>query len=881
MMDPERWARVQSVFHDALELPAHERPDFVQRACDGDERLASDVLAMIAEDERRTGLLERGLGAVAHDLVNVPLAPGQIGPYRIVGEAGRGGMGVVYLAERSDLGSRAAIKLLQDATLSPLRRERFAAEQRILARLEHPGIARLYDADVLADGTPYIVMEYVEGVPLTTYAASRQLSLKDRLQLFLSVCDAVQYAHGQAVIHLDLKPSNILVRSDGTVKLLDFGIARQLETLESRKDRTQTIWQLMTPAYAAPEQLARGTLGTHTDVYALGVILYELLTGQAPFDRNLTPRELETAILEGQVRRPSQLTRPDAGDGKSELRNVRGRAARADLDALCLTAMHVDPKRRYPTVNALARDVMRFLAYQPLDARPDSAAYRLNRFLRRNRRSVAVAALLATVLIGFSIFHTLRITAARDAAVAEAARTQRVQQFMLGLFEGGDAAAGPADTLRVLSLVDRGLAEARVLDAAPDLQAEMFTTLGGIYQKLGRMERADSLLKLSLARRQSVLGASHADVAASLSALASLRMEEAEHDEAERLIRDALAMNRQHLPPRHPSTVEALTLLGTVLQRRGDYDEAIGILEEALALQPPDASPSLANTLNQLANTHFYKGNLATSDSLNRRVLALSRQLFGERHPAVADDLINLGAIEFERARYPEAEQLYRQGLAIKQDFYGSEHPQTAAAMTMLARALVALNRESEALTQLQPALRIRERTYGPAHPRVAATLNELGAIALRQRDFAAARSYFSRMQEIYEKIYADQHYLTALALSNLASVHMEAGDLGLAERTFNRAVAIYTATLSADHLNTGIARIKLGRALTRQQRYREAEPHLRQGYDIVAAKAQPGVSWLQSARIDLSAVYEALGQTQEAARWRAEHARHAPPDNQ
>ncbi|MGH7461852.1 MAG: serine/threonine-protein kinase, partial [Longimicrobiales bacterium] len=299
-MEPERWARVQAIFHDALALSATERASFVRKASGGDAELEAEVLSLIVEDGR-AGLLERGVASVARTLLEGPLSlPEHIGPYRIVGLAGRGGMGVVYQAERSDLGNRAAIKVLQDAMLSPLRRERFAAEQRILASLDHPGIARLYDADALADGTPYIVMEYVEGVPCTVFAESKQLSLSQRLRLFLSICDAVQYAHGQAVVHLDLKPSNILVRADGSAKLLDFGIARQLAVLESRRDATRTAFQLMTPAYAAPEQLLGAPLGIHSDVYSLGVVLYELLTGAAPFDATLPPRELEKAILEHQ-----------------------------------------------------------------------------------------------------------------------------------------------------------------------------------------------------------------------------------------------------------------------------------------------------------------------------------------------------------------------------------------------------------------------------------------------------------------------------------------------------------------------------------------------------------------------------------------------------
>ncbi len=285
-------------------------------------------------------------------------------------------MGVVYLAERTDLGSLVAIKVLRDAWLSPARRERFASEQRTLAQLNHPSIRRLYDADTLDDGTPWFVMEYVEGIPLTEYCREHRCSIDERLQLFRAVCEAVQYAHQRAVIHRDLKPSNILVKPDGTVRLLDFGIAKQLESLEAplgKTDQTMTGLRLMTPAYAAPEQIRGDGVGIHTDVYSLGVILYELLAGQLPFDLSkLTPGEAETVIVGREPEKPSAVANettklPGANSGATSA----SKTAWADLDVLCLTAMHKDTQRRYQSVEALTRDIDHYLRGEPLEARPD------------------------------------------------------------------------------------------------------------------------------------------------------------------------------------------------------------------------------------------------------------------------------------------------------------------------------------------------------------------------------------------------------------------------------------------------------------------------------------------------------------------------------
>ena len=288
-MDSARWEGIQTLFHEALDLPAPEQHPFLKAACSDDVTLLAEVEALLAEDAQSGSFLERDVANIAHDLLDRPappaLSPRQFGPYKILRELGEGGMGTVYLAERQDLGNLVAIKILRDAWVSAARRERFLSEQRMLAQLNHPSIARLYDADTLPDGTPWFVMEYVDGVPLTEYCRERKSSIHERLELLRSVSEAVQYAHRHAVIHRDLKPSNILVKSDGTVRLLDFGIAKQLQDLHAPDEHTRTSARLMTPAYAAPEQLAGGAVGVYTDVYALGVLLYEMLTGRLPQQR--------------------------------------------------------------------------------------------------------------------------------------------------------------------------------------------------------------------------------------------------------------------------------------------------------------------------------------------------------------------------------------------------------------------------------------------------------------------------------------------------------------------------------------------------------------------------------------------------------------------
>ncbi len=669
------------------------------------------------------------------------------------------------------------------------------------------------------------------------------------------------------------------MKSDGSVRLLDFGIAKHLENLGESDDQTMqtmTGLRLMTPAYAAPEQIRGDEVGIQTDVYSLGVILYQLLAGRLPFDlANRTPAQAEKIITETEPQKPSAVAAEInvAPDPSVSQKIAAKRAEWADLDVLCLKAMHKDARRRYQSAEALIRDIDHYLKAEPLEARPDHPGYRLHKFLTRNRDAVIAAGVIATLIVGLVIFFTVRLATARNAALAEAARTQRIQQFMTNLFQGGDESAGPADNLRVVTLLDRGVQQARSLDADPAVQAELYATLGKIYGQLGQLDQADSLLNSALAERRKLYSADNADVAASLVALGLLRDDQARLADAEKLVTDGLAMTKRHAPPTSPAVARATTALGKVQDDRGSYDAAIQTLDEVVKLQSATNSvtPESAAALYELANAHFYAGHYDQSQELNERLLPMYKQLYGERHPRVADVLVNLGAIKYDLGHYAEAESYDRQALAIVQDWYGKDNPETAEDLTILARALLKEQRYAEANDLLQHSLAIKQRVYGDVHPSVASSLNELGSLALQQGNYGDAERDFTRMAAIYRRIYGEHHYLLATALSNLASVYTAQKQWARAEKIFRQVVPIYTETLSADNINTGIARIKLGQTLLRQGRYAQAETESRAGYEILTKKMDPRVSWLINARKNLIEEYDALHNPEEAAKFRAE----------
>ena len=881
-MDSERWQRIQNVFHDAVVLPPSEQQVFLHTACSGDEVLLAEVSAMLAQDAGSDSLLDHGLADVAEKTLATPahLISKALGPYRISRLLGEGGMGVVYLAHRADLKAQVAIKVLRDAWISPARRERFASEQRTLAQLNHPSIARLYDAATMDDGTPYFVMEYVEGTPLVQYCREHQCTVEERLRLLRSVCEAVQHAHANAVIHRDLKPSNILVKDDGTVRLLDFGIAKQLESLDLEVEQTMTGLRLMTPAYASPEQVLGQRVGIGTDVYSLGVILYELLAGELPFDlSNLTPAEAATIIAEHDPAKPSAAAKRASAAGSNPGVSALSKEAWADLDVLCLTAMHKDAQRRYPSVEAFIRDIDHYLNGEPLEAHADTLHYRTAKFVRRNRSAVATAVLVCMLIVGLVAFFTVRLTRARDTAMAAAARTERIQQFMTNLFQGGDEAAGPSDSLRVVTIVDRGVQQAKSLTSDPKVQAELYGNLGGIYQKLGKLDQADSLLQSALKQRESIFGADSPEYAESLIALGLLRFDQAHLDQAEQLTRQGLEIDKRHFPANHPATAKALLAYGKVLAQRGSSPQALDALNQAVKIEsaPGVAPADLADSLSALADAQYAAGHYPEADSLYRRVLDMHRKLYGDRHPQVAGDLENLSAIQQDLGYYGESERFGRQALDISESYYGKDHPKTAAMLTTLGRSLQYEKKYDEAEAVLQQALAIQEKVYGPVHPSVADTLNELGNIADMREQLDEAEARFRRVVDIYRSIYGDHHYDVAIALSNLATVYMDKKDYPRAEQVYRDVVRRLTEALSADNVNTGIARIKLGRTLLREKRYQEGSVESLAGYNVLTRQSTANTSFIRAARKDLMADYEALGESDKAAIYRAELAAASP----
>ncbi len=852
-IEREHWERIQSIFAEAADLHVEARRSFVEERCGGDAQLAVSVLEMLQADGEGGSLLDEDLGPAIGLLAEETLRSDhlrslvqrQIGPYRLLRVLGEGGMGIVYLAERTDIGGLVAIKLLRDAWMSPMRRERFLLEQQTLVKLNHPAVARLYDASTMEDGTPWFVMEYADGKPLTEYLAARGGSVAEDLLLFRRVCEAVQYAHSHAIIHRDLKPSNILVTSTGEVKLLDFGIAKQMQPQAGDHERTIAGLRLLTPGYAAPEQHTGGDVGVFTDVYSLGVLLYEILTGRLP--------DPEAARAGRLPEKPSLLARV-AGSGASRLRLSKQQLA--DLDVLCLTALQPEPERRYRSVDAFLRDITAFVEGRVLEARPNTLGYTLRKFTQRNRLALAAVTAALLLAVGGTVFFTVGLARARNVAVAEAKRTKMIQRFMLDMLGHADSAASPSSDLKVLTLLDRAAQQAASLKEDPASQIELDETLGSMYSGLGKYDQSQQWFMTALETSKQTGLNSKQNTADILTKLAATQSDHGDLTTARKNVEQALSLAAStRLPQEDPTLVQAHFTLGRIEVDSGRYQEAIDQLTPLThmsVLQTGDRRYDLRDSLSILAVAEQSAHHLEAAEAASERVIHLDEELLGDKHVETAFDITNLASNKLQRGDLRSAEQLYRQALPIIQAWYGPDHPDTAFTFGIFATLLIQQKKIAEAEPLLHKALAIEEKAYGPVHERIAFVLDELGQIAMQKDDPSLALTYFSRAVAIYRSVVGENGARTGYELGNLGAAYLKQNKNVNAEATLRQCVELLQSLPPGNNL-IGTARARWGRSLLALKRYSEAEEQMVAARDILSKQRLPPTGSVEAVRADLA----------------------------
>jgi serine/threonine protein kinase len=812
-IDPA-FARIEALFNEASILPKEEQAAFVMAGTPNDPELREEVLGMLAVDNgRRTSPLTHALGA-AFDVATrdrrQALLGKVVGNYRLSQVLGHGGTGTVYLGERADrqYSAQVAVKIVDGATVHPNLGMRLRAERQILASLNHQNIAKLLDAGEIEDGRPYLVMEYVHGKPVDQYADEAQLDIRERLELFLHICSAVQYAHQNLIVHRDLKPANSLVTPEGTPKLLDFGIAKLLDASDQSAMLAMTRMndRLLTPEYASPEQILGRVVTTASDVYALGVVLYELLTGLRPYvvPASASQLELERSICVADPLRPSAAVRRAIDSSQVETRSLISSLATArrvpadrllkrligDLDAIILRAMRKEPDLRYTSVEQFAADVRRYLNREPVQARQGNWMYYSARFARRNAVGVTATTVFVLFLISFAVVMSVqrqRIVEERDRATQEGERAERVSNFMLRVFTAADPFENAGKQMTASELLDQAATTIQgELGEQPEVRARLLEAIGRAYRRQGQPDRAVTFLEESLSVRK----------------------------------RANLAEDAQ--------TGQVFSELAVALRNAGRFEESDQAFQQAIRIAKAQsggqASATRASLLADLGRLELFRSNLDKAQEYFTQALAMMRAEKGLRDPEVAGILLDIASVRSWRDDLDGAERAAREAVSIYQESIPLKlHPDRVMASSRLAEVLFLKGKIGEAGELYQTVLDGQRVLYGPKSSQVADTLDSLGQVRLAQNDVAQA------------------------------------------EKFTREAIEVNTAARGPDYYMTGYLRTSLAQILTRQGRYREAEPELRQALDLYSRSLPPDHQYVATAEYVLGEVLLATHRLSDA----------------
>lgn len=885
-MEPDihSWNRLEELFAAAVELPPDRQRAFVVEETGSDAGLRDELLRLLEHDRGAGTRIAQAIDEVAKTAAGPTEWIGsRVGPYRIVREIGRGGMGIVFLAVRDDdeYHKTVALKIAPWWRDPTLLHDRFRHERQILAGLDHPNIARFLDGGTHA-GTPYFAMEFIEGSPITRYVRQHQLTIGQRIELFRTVCASVHYAHQRLVVHRDLKPSNILVTDDGTPKLLDFGIAKLLTPVEESNPLTVTGATAWTPDYASPEQIRSQPVTTSTDVYSLGLVLFELLTGErAQSADTSSPLALDRSVCEAETPRlsarvPQTLARQLAGD----------------LDTIVAKATQKDPERRYTSVAEFSDDLGRYLDGRPVRARRDTSAYRLAKFLRRNWLPVSAASVavvgLAAGAIGFAwqarvadrnrvIAEQQRMAAEqqrdraekehnaadqqRAAAVTarsraeqmageaqserrradvEAASAKAVSEFLRNdllsqATAHGQAAPGakPDPDLKVRTALDR--AAERLGGRFPDqplVEADIRQTIADAYDKLGLFPEARRQYERALELRRKNLGEEHADTVLTEGALAGISWEQGKRAEAATLFRQVFEKQRRTLGEHHPETLKVMGSLAVVAVNDGQTAEAerlFSLVIEGLRKTRGEEDEETLTAMSNLAALYANTGRSSLAIPLNARIAAVRTRIQGEEHPITLLSLNNLATDYVRDGRFEQAGVVFAKVLEVQRRLLGPEHPQTLTSLSNLAKTRSELGNYAEAESLYSKLLEIRRRVLGDKHPSIFITMNNLAAVYRNQGRLDEAESLENQVVETQRQNLGEDHRETMVARQYLGLIYLRQGRYADAEALFAKLVDARRRVLGATHIDTIRTLVSLGEARLQQKKYAQAEAPLRE----------------------------------------------------
>ena len=805
------WPSLGAIAEKALDLESEHRGDFLDRTCGADTPLRQRVDSLLEADRKAGSFLAQPAAAdLAGELVGGPVTSAyskqRIGPYRIQRLLGAGGVGEVFLAARADdqYEQHVAIKVLRHRLGSDDAKRRILAERQILARLEHPNIARLYDGGATDDGRPYLVMEYVDGLPIDTFCARRRLTLEARLDLFAALCSAVQFAHQNFVVHRDLKPSNILVTRDATLKLLDFSIAKAIAPdRDLVANETATGSSPMTLAFASPEQIHSEPATAATDVHGLGIMLYRILTGRHPFiTEGKAVHEVAEVVCSSEPIPPSRVSidAEDAAPVADKGAPLPPRSLAGDLDAITLKALAKRPENRYPSAEQLAADLDRHRRRLPILARPPRPGYRLRKALFRHRAAILMAAAAGLLIVTFVLAlvaqtrranaEAARASAQAERASREAVSAEEVSDFLVRIISARPGAVTAEDMLA------RGRKLTHTyLQSQPESQGRILDSIAVAYERIGLYDTAAEVFAEALGIRSDVYGASSPEVAATLRNQARLLMTTGDYAAATRIVQQALAIDRAAPKQDPPAIAEGLHMLGALSQYQGRFHESESHSRAALRIRREhfgNLSSSFVATLNNLSLSLHSQGRYEEAEALLLETIAIREELQGPNHPAMAVALVNLAEFYSDQGRDEEAETFYLESLRINREAFGDGHPQLALNWLNVGSLYLGSDRLDQAEQALIEAQRIVDRAFDAEHPwtmdiaRVTAQLR-LAQGRLEEAEALARQAHAGAVAHL-----GDNHPLTAQCSEAWAQALARLGRTDEAHRQLAEAYGIH-----------------------------------------------------------------------------------------
>jgi serine/threonine protein kinase len=864
-MTPERWSRVKEVLADALECARGDRASLLEQACGGDEELRAEVDSLIAAYEKADSLPLQGWSAAFGGSLEMPAS---IGPYRLERELGEGGMGQVWLAEQTEPVRRhVALKLIRAGLYDRQATQRFLAERQSLALMNHPAIAKVFDAGATQAGQPFLVMEYVDGPPITEYCDRKALNVIERLRLFQLVCEGVQHAHQKAIIHRDLKPSNILITEvDGNAqpRIIDFGVARGVSRDVAVDARFTQVGTLVgTVGYMSPEQadLDGADIDTRSDVYSLGVILYELLVGTLPFDpKQLSSFESRHRLRDATAPRPS--TRLDTGDASTltaaKNRNTETphliRQLHGDLDLIALKALEKDRDRRYATPSALAEDIGNYLRNEPVSAHAPSIGYRTRKYLRRHRVGVGIGVVGAALLVGFVFVQTIQLRNTR----IERDRADRVIGFMTNIFKLPNPSEARGNSVTAKEVLDQSSREIEAdVTLDPMLRFELMNVMAETYLSLGLYSRAHALAQHVVENQTKAFGADDPKTLESMRQFGSILAAEGRIVDSETLLRQTIERQSRVLGADDLATLQTKHELAFLLDRGAHHAEAEKIERQIIDTESKTLGtndPKTLRSMNNLASALSGQSRFDEAEPLFRQVLERSRRSLGPRHPETLAAMQAIANMLSEQGRYDEAEVMYREELALQQQVLGPDHPKTASTITTLANTVVrGADRKPEAEALYRKSLGILQRVAGPDNAFTSRAQEGLANVLMSEGNYPEAETMFRAVLESRQRRLGPDDTDVLITQYNLCVLMNHEQRYAESEQLIRQTLQQQMRVLDKDDPDTLASETLLAEILRQQDRPEEAIPIARQAYDTQLRVLGPQHIDTQDSLLELS----------------------------